>query len=46
VWLPSDVAIEGLDTRHGLVLDSSQELAQPTLSISISERLGRFVVMK
>ncbi len=46
VWLPSDVAIEGLETREGFVLDSSQELARPTLSISISERLGRFVVMK
>ena len=46
VWLPSNGAIEGLDARQGFVLDSSRELARPTLSISISERLGRFVVME
>ncbi len=46
VWLPSNVAIEGLDARQGFVLNRPQELAQPTLSISISERLGRFVVME
>ncbi len=46
VWLPSDVAIEGLDARQGFVLNSPPELSRPTLSISISERLGRFVVME
>ena len=45
VWLPDDVRITGLDDRRGIRFDEDPEVPRPTLNLSISETMGRFVVM-
>ena len=45
VWLPDDVRITGLDDSRGIRFDEDPEVPRPTLNLSISETMGRFVVM-
>ena len=45
LWLPSDVTIRGLDENRGVLLEETPELSRPTLELSISETVGRFIVM-
>ena len=45
LWLPRGVRIEGIEAPGELQLDEEGEMARPTLSIELSERLGRFVVI-
>jgi hypothetical protein len=45
LWLPDNVRISGLDEQLGIRLDDDPELPRPTLNLSITERMGRIVVM-
>jgi len=45
LWLPDNVEVTGLDTRHGVRFEKSPEIPLPRLELSVEEHLGRFVVM-
>ena len=46
LWLPDNVNVTGLDERRGIRVEEDRELPQPTLDLSITEHMGRFVVME
>jgi hypothetical protein len=45
LWLPDNVRILGLEDRDGLALGDDSETSLPTLELSISEHMGRVIVM-
>lgn len=46
LWLPQDVRITGIDGLRGYRSDVDPELPGPTLNLSITEKMGRFVVIE
>jgi hypothetical protein len=45
LWLPDNARVVGLDDDRGIHADDDPELPQPTLNLSISEHMGRLIVM-
>ena len=45
VWLPDDINVTGLGDRRGLVVTDEGELPVPTVTLSLEEHVGRFVVI-
>ena len=45
LWLPSNVRVRGIDEHRGIRLEQDPEVPLPTLDLSISENMGRFIVM-
>lgn len=45
LWLPDNASVVGLDTRHGVRLEETGELARPRLDLEVTEHAGRLVVM-
>jgi hypothetical protein len=45
LWLPDNVTVRGLGERYAIRVAEDSELSLPTLRLSVSENMGRFVVM-
>jgi hypothetical protein len=45
LWLPDNVTVRGIDEHRGIHTVGDPEVPLPTLDVSISETMGRFVVL-
>ena len=46
LWLPDNVNITGLDDRGGFRVEQDPELPRSTVQLSVTEHLGRFIIME
>jgi len=46
LWLPDNVTVTGLDDRRAIRAEEDPELPRSTLQLSVTEHLGRFIIME